>query len=504
MKKVACLYFEGNDSKLSIFEVDNKEIKLTKAVSIESSQAFVSRQNLAGNKDSNANNDVIYYDTLEEDVQAQNNAYIQKLNKFLKDEKLKDLEFIPILTEPGLSFQKIESKKDLEILTKSGKKKKKDRITSGVIELADKSNIAIFPSGQINYLQALNTLSKSNGLKFLKLAGVKCAETALVNYITSIHDLKGEDNSLIVYFGKEYTKLIFLKGKNIVHFGSTISVGKNHGKIANVVVSKILFEREHAQLEKPKNIFIYGEEVSNDLTKKLKESYIGSKVYNFELNPTFSANGLSNDKSLQNYSIPIAAIYEHIIADAKTSRLIDLLPHHIREQQKKFQLAWHGFILLLALFLTVFFATNYVLNTESEIKKMETEIGSLLAVQRANLATVEKINNMNTKVNRAEQTKKFLDDISSGTGQWLTNMEKLSEFTGEYKNLWLNKIKISNTNPIEIGGFSTRRYILPRLKRSYDYSSLEFMHYQPMRDRNVYEFNLKISNISDTKNEPKN
>jgi hypothetical protein len=135
---------------------------------------------------------------------------------------------------------------------------------------------------------------------------------------------------------------------------------------------------------------------------------------------------------------------------------------------------------------------------------MNSEIASLLAVQSDNREIVERINNINAKVNSSEQTKVFLDNISKRTGQWYRNLEKISEFTGEFKNLWINKLKIDKTIPFEIGGYSTHRYILPRLKRSYENAFLEFMHYEPMRDRNVYEFNLKIPAKDEVKNEPEN
>ena len=79
------------------------------------------------------------------------------------------------------------------------------------------------------------------------------------------------------------------------------------------------------------------------------------------------------------------------------------------------------------------------------------------------------------------------------------NWEKISEFTGEFKNMWIKKLKISESIPFEIGGYSTHRYILPKFKRTYENAFLEFMRYDPMRDRNVYEFNLKIPKTGEIK-----
>jgi hypothetical protein len=40
MNKVACIYFEGNDSKITLFQKVNNELVLIKGESVDSSLAF--------------------------------------------------------------------------------------------------------------------------------------------------------------------------------------------------------------------------------------------------------------------------------------------------------------------------------------------------------------------------------------------------------------------------------------------------------------------------------
>ena len=105
-----------------------------------------------------------------------NNSYLQKLNGFFTGENLKEYEFIPILTEPGLYFQKINNDKDLLSLNvpSNGNGRDKNK-TLSFIEMSDKSKLAVYPSGQVNYLQALDSLAKLNGMRYLKISKVKCA-----------------------------------------------------------------------------------------------------------------------------------------------------------------------------------------------------------------------------------------------------------------------------------------------------------------------------------------
>ena len=497
MKKLACLYFEGNDSKIVLFSRDKNNFKLLNAKSIESSQAFSNKK--AGlNSNTGSEDNLFYYDTLSEEAQAYNNSYLQKLNGFLSSENLKEYEFIPILTEPGVYFQRINNEKVLASLSVPTKGKNKDKNkTLSFVKMSDNSKLAVYPSGQVNYLQALDSLAKLNGMRHLKIAKVKCAEISLVSYITQTNEINQDAISLIIYFGKEYTKLLFIKGDKLIHLSATLSVGRNNSKINNVVISKILYEREHALIDSLDNIFIYGEKISDEFIINLQTTYPSSFIKQFPKEQYVDyPTDIKDSSSWSSFSVPIAVANEYFEELNKKTTGIDLLPSYIREQQKNFQLAWHGIALLVAMFIAVMFSTNQIFTNEFQIKKMDSDIKSLLMVQKQNQETVDRITNLNNKINNAEKTKLFLDQISTGSGVWAKNMAKLSDFTNERRNIWIQNIKIEKANLMIIGGFSTSRWVLPVLKRSYNNSSLEFIHYEPMRNRNTYEFNLKMNSLN--------
>ena len=489
MKKLACIYFEGSDSKIVTFSKEKGTFKLLKAKSIESSQAFTLKKPAPS---AGPNSELMYFDQISEEMLAYNNSYLQKIRDFFAGENLSDYEFIPILTEPGLHFQKIKSDNDLSLLNLSPKNKAKNK-TLDFINLADNSKVAVYPSGQLNYLQAMDSLAKLSGKRYLKIVKVKCAEASLTNYLAKKKKLAAKDTSLIIYFGKEYTKLLFMKGNKLLHIGSTLSVGSHSARINHVVISKILFEREHASLTQPNNIFICGEKINDEFSSLLSGSYPDAKISFF---PNKSADtNVQDAKSAQwsSYTVPYAVADEYLNEMQNKYKGIDLLPPYIKEQQKSFQLAWHGVALLVALFAAVMFLTFFFFLNELKIKNMDSEIKSLIQLKKQNQEIVDRIANLNSKIDNSGQTKLFLDQISSGSGVWVENMEKLSDFTNKRRNLWIQNIKIDKVNPMILSGFSTSRWVLPELKRSYNNSSLEFIHYEPMRDRNAYEFNLKMS-----------
>ena len=89
MKKLACIFFEGSDSKLVTFSKEKNGYKLLKASSIESSQAFTLKK---PSPSAGPNTELMYFDQISEEMLAYNNSYLQKIRDFFAGEDLNDYE----------------------------------------------------------------------------------------------------------------------------------------------------------------------------------------------------------------------------------------------------------------------------------------------------------------------------------------------------------------------------------------------------------------------------
>src|ERR1017187_3063840 len=118
MNKVACIYFEGNDSKITLFQNVNNELVLLKGESVDSSLAFADQTTTVVGKSSNGGQslkEIYNYDFVSEDA-AFSRSYLQKLNEFFMGEDLSQIRFIPILAEPAVYFQKVHDAKEIASL----------------------------------------------------------------------------------------------------------------------------------------------------------------------------------------------------------------------------------------------------------------------------------------------------------------------------------------------------------------------------------------------------
>jgi hypothetical protein len=498
MSKIACIYFEGNDSKVALFskDADNK-LKLIKAESIDTSLAFSEQKAAAAEKSnkSNGNNkekEKYQYNFVLEETTQFNRNFIQKLNEFFIGEDLSKCKFIPILSEPAIYFQKINDEKDLASLNINAKGK--IETTIDFVSLYDNAKLAIYPSGQSSYLQAIDSLAKMNNRKYFKIPSVKSAEISLASYVIRKTKFTEKETSLILYIGKEYSKLIFLKGKKLFYLGSTLSVGKNSFNAHNVIVSKILLEMEHAAVSKIDNIVICGEDHSKGLVSVINEAYPGAKVLKQGIE-SIEIKNVDSFSSEQSFIVPAAVAEEYFAELEKKLSGINLLPSYIKEEQKFIHLGWRGYLAVGMIALSSFLFISKIFSNIDELKAKDDEISRIQLIQAQNQATVNKIKSYESKVKNVDQTKVILNQLSSGTGILSDQLKKLSGFTSNRRNLWMSSLKMDISKNIKLGGFTLSRPMVKELSDSYNGSVLENIIYEPLRETRTFKFSVDAGNL---------
>ncbi len=487
MNRIACIYFEGNESKVALFEKADDKLKLLKAESLDTSLAFSDRKTAVGKSNGSKSKETVTYEVINDEVSGFNRSYLQKLNEFFFGEDLTKCKFIPILTEPAIYFHKVNDEKDLAKLNinNNGRIDK----TIDFVTLPDNTKLAVYPSGQTNYLQAIDSLARMNNKKFLKIPTVKSAEISLASYITRKKKFSESETSLILYVGKEYCKIIFLKGNKISHIGATLSVGKNSFNAHNVIVSKILLEMEHATLSNINNIIVCGEDNSDNLISIISEAYPKSKVVRQEVESVEISN-VDSFSSEASFIIPVAVAEEYFAEVEKKLSGINLLPNYIKEEQKLFLLGWQGYLVAFLTILSAAFFLYKINDNVETLKDKDAEISKIQLIQAQNQATVNKIKSYQNKIQNVDQTKVILDQLSNGTGILSEQMKKLSSFTNNRRNVWISSIKMDLNKNLKLGGYTLSRPVAKELSDSYNGAVLQNIIYEPLRETRTFKFSI--------------
>ena len=494
MNTVACIYFEGNDSKVALFQKEKDKLVLLKAESIDTSLAF-SEQKAVTAKQSNGGNkqkDSYQYNFVSDETTAFNRTFLQKLNEFFIGIDLTKCKFVPILSEPAIYFQKINDEKELASLNINPNGK--IGTTIDFVKLYDFTKLAVYPSGQSNYLQAIDSLARMNNKRFFKIPTVKSAEISLASYIARKVDFIADDTSLVLYIGKEYSKLIFLRGNKLLHIGSTLSIGKNSFNAHSTIVSKILLEMEHGSISSIDNIVICGEDDSDELKYTVNEAYPSTKVI-FQNIVDVEIEGVDSFSSEASFIVPVAVAEEYFAELNKEFTGINLLPSYIKEEQKLINIGWRGYAVVLMIFLSAGFFLMKVKANIDELSAKNEEIKKIQLIQAQNRETVAKIQSFENKIKNFDRTKAILDQLSSGTEILSTQMRKLSDYTNQKRNLWISQINLDANKNMKINGYTMSRPVVKELSDSYNGSILQNILYDPLRDFRTFKFSINAGNL---------
>jgi hypothetical protein len=501
MNTIACIFFEGNDSKVALFKKSNGILEFVKGTSIDTSLAFAD-QKISGQKNKSSS-ETFNFEFLSDEGASYNRTYLQKLNEFFLGEDLSKCGFIPILTEPAIYLQKVTDQKDLANLniTQNGK----IETILDFVDLADQTKLAVYPSGQSNYLSAIDSLARMSNRRFLKIEAVKCAEISLAIYIARKLNLKPNSRILLLYVGKDYSKVIFIKGNKIEHIGATLQIGKNSFNAHNVISSKILLEMEHAGVNSVSNILITGEDNSDDLISAMKESYPNSKI-SFLKPKQINAEKIDSLSTPGAYIIPLAVAEEYYDQIENNTKGINLLPSYVKEQQKKIQLGWFGYMLLALIILSIAFFAYTINSNYIKSNVMDNEIGRLTIVQQQNREDVDKIKRYENKIQNVDQTRLLMENLSIGTGVISNQMEKLSNFAEKKDSLWVSNLNYNQSQNLKIDGYTLSRPLVRLLSDSYNSSTLQNIIFDPIKDMRSFKFSIDAGKIvkGTLENEPKN
>ncbi|MBS3945035.1 MAG: hypothetical protein KGZ42_06015, partial [Melioribacter sp.] len=240
MKPVVCIYCEGTDTKIAVVTKEKGALKVLRVASLTMSSSL---QQVAKKRDleqldtpiPSTNN--LSFDSLDEVANsepASDTSDVGMLQSSLFGLKLNQFQFIPIITEPIVNYHMYDGPRDdnrkklLQLVVNDIQTVKGitvDLDSVDVTELNDKAMLSVFIEGEIPCVHLVNLLANYNNRRYFKIPTVKTAELSLAYYVSKTNKFFPEDNTLIIYIGKEYSKLIFLEGQKLKHIGATLDIG---------------------------------------------------------------------------------------------------------------------------------------------------------------------------------------------------------------------------------------------------------------------------------------
>jgi len=509
-KPLICIYSEGIELKVSVLSREKDKISIHQNFTVEKKDAksVDPTEQLGDFTDDSLSSDDLSFDSLDSmeesytsDSQSNSNE-ISELAANLVNVDLNKAQFIPVVTDPNVTFHIYEG-----ILEKD-RKKTIDKILSEIkstkgliilkdqidfISLDDKTHLCVFTEPTVESANLINSVANYNGKRYYKIHSIKSAEIALANFVSKTTKFFPEDYSLIIYIGKEFSKLIFLEGQNLKHIGSTLDIGTENLHTYDVYFSKILLEMENGGIPRLDNVVICGDDNSENLVLSFYGTFPEANVseLKFEM---FDYLNLPEEeqKEVSSYAIPVAAAYEYYAELDKELTGINILPTYIQENQKFLQFGWHSFAVLPILFAVTFYFTFAILSNIQEIKELDNKIYNLEQLAIENQSIISQMDPLSGRIANFDNTQAILDSAMSGTEIWGHTLEKVSNFMERRRNFWISHMEMKSNLNVSIQGFSLSRNVLTEFSEYSNSSILQNVLYEPLREKNAFAYVLNF------------
>jgi hypothetical protein len=507
MKPLISVYCEGNDVKLAVIDKSSANGKpaVLKTASVSLYKSSASMEKAGGGF--RVEDETFDLEGLDESSSLKSEIDYSGLNEIsaaLSGFNLSKHLFIPALTEPNIYYHLYEGPKPSnpaklkqeiinDILTSKNILVDKNGID--FVELSDKSLLSVFVTENVTCASMINSLARQKGKRGYKIPTIKSSDVSLAYYVAKRKKFFPDDHSLIVYIGKEYSKLIFLQGRRIKHIGTTLDIGTQNLHTYDVYFSKILLEMENGGISSLDNIIVCGEDDSENIILSFYGTFPEANVNRLEFDDLdLSALDEETKEKFSSYSIPIAVAVDYYDELNKEHHGIHILPKSIKEEQKVVQFSWQGYALLPFLFIAAFFITQKILSNNKLLTELDKEVEAKTILMRQNQEVLTQIAGLEGKISSFGQTQAILDSAARGAGVWKKIIKQISGFCQTSNNMWLSKL-YNEGNDVDAEGYSLSRSSLTDFAYSIDNALLKSMVYEELRERSAYRFNLtfKIS-----------
>ncbi len=346
----------------------------------------------------------------------------------------------------------------------------------------------------LNLVELAETYSK----KKLLVMDRQPDEGIWAGLVRSNYELKPDEITGLIAIGDKNSRVMFMKGGEIISVLPIISEGEDDESILNTIFSKILFEIDKGEIPKITRILlIRSAKLSEKAKKHFQKQFEDVEVDFFTLHNekvSYADEILNSPNYLQPYNTAIGAAWAASDSDSKAFTGFTLLPEYVLEKQRVLKIEWHGIAILILIALTPLFINNFYFEKAAELNQLEQEISSLNAQidELTPIATMTEDLIADFQVINAENNR--LLDLAEYSQKWSEVMRILNEGVYEIPNIWLTTLR-TNDNNINLTGISLTREQIPVLATLFTDANINQVSETEIRGQQVYSFSMQANNF---------
>ena len=395
-------------------------------------------------------------------------------------------------TDFGLSGRKLKNRIIEELRSVRATQPSPDAVD--MFPSVEKNVVCVVREDGLSFLHAVEQITPFIGRRLPRFPLIESAEIALINLARANFGFAPDEITVIIYVGVEFSRLIFMEGTEFLHFAPLIGEGHEAPNIQNTVYSRLLLEQDNIGIPRINKILLAGESRKIAFDEFLREQLPELDIQ-YLTAPYLDTSELPPEKQdvVPEYAVAIATAWKVLDDEHPAFYPVNLLPEGVRQAQRAFKLAWHGYLLLALVFaLTIYFPQRFM-GLQSEVAKKQGTLAQLGSKQEENRLLQLAIDSLNVQIGRYNVALDVYKSLISGTVKWNKTLEHLAKGVEDVNSIWISSLNApASGGTITLQGVALNRPRIPRISALFNNSTLENVTETTLRQKLlVYNFTIK-------------
>ncbi len=363
----------------------------------------------------------------------------------------------------------------------------------------DKSGFAFVHTGKFRLFHALRDVNLILSKERYFYNHIDTNEVALINLVNHNYDFTEDEYSLLLYIGFDYKVGIVLRNGIQIKTFPIIVPDSDEVSMRETLYSKVLLEQDISNIHITKNIILAGDSTTDeDLEYFRSAAQEGDKIARIDLGRLGIQEGMEDKitpEKIAQYAIPIELAWKTLEPKNKNFSSTNLLPNRVIENQKYFKIAWHGFLVLAAIFYFAFSGTIKNLELKQDIVDYQKKNYQVERELTKNRELISRLNEIKAKLNVLKANMAKVDMLTGNRNQWNHILDVYSKSLNKNRLSWFSDIS-SNDKGFTVDGYTTNRRAVIAFSKLFPESRITNVSKNEAQELTIWKFNIS-SNYPD-------
>jgi hypothetical protein len=359
---------------------------------------------------------------------------------------------------------------------------------------AEKNLVCVVREDGMTLLRSLEEVKPFLGKHLPRIPLIEISDVALMNLAKANYGFSPDEITTIIYIGVEFTRLIFMKGTEFLHFAPVLGEGYDSSNIQNTVYSRLLLEQDNMGIPRIDKVLLAGESRRINFDEFLREQLSDVEVQ-YLRTPELDSSGLPADvqEQIPEYAVAIATAWKMLDDDHPAFYPTNVLPESVRESQRTFKLAWHGYVALVLVFLSTLFFTSRYSELQREVGIKQGTLDQLQEKVAENDKLKAAIASLNDQIGRYNVALAVYDSLVPGSDRWNKSLAHLAKGVEDLGAIWITEMRALGGGSMSIQGYALYRARIPRIAALFDNSTLTKVEVKEIRVNSPSVYNFVIT-----------